>query len=407
MKHFLKISTLFLLFIFLNVTSCKDDDEVPVDLLTVNADALYYSGSDAKNWIVLWNSKGDVLDYKEHVPSEAIKLSSTGEVIDNKVTLGFVSYVNDDGRDNLVVLVYTDIQVGQTINRDVLRIDTPIAQGPYPNYTINFEPSQPFNALFISNKYNYSCGLYSPSTTVTCQMDNLSNKYNIMIRDEAGLRHKVLENVQGESEINLTSEDFTPYENELTFDLPSTIPLLFLNGYEDDVPLSIGGYALDSYYATTPQTKITTGYLDGLTRFSIYLSTFDPDEPGRRSIYQKAGPLPGTINWPTQSQFSIGSKDQATFAVNTTQAVKYIWATWESQSTTSPTRWEVMSPSTSPKIGRLPDELLELYPFAQPEADDFQQVNVCIGPETYEQLLTRELLGNRKMEFERMLVGIY
>ncbi len=407
MKHFSKITTLLSLFFVLNITSCKNDDDVPADLLTFTADALYYSGDNSNGWVVVWNSEGELLDYKEFTAGTPMKLASAGQVIDNKITIGLVSHFEQDGVENLTVLVFTDISVGQEINRTILDIDEPSVTGPFENFTVTVDNTTFFDKIILSSKYGTSCAINrNGNTTTTGTIDPRSAKNNIMFRNGDVVKHKLLNSVTADEEIILSEEEFTPYEHELTFDIPPSIPVVFLNGYEADQSFESSGYVLDSFFSTVSMDQVTTGYIDGVTKFSTVISLYNPDMAGRRINYQKWGTLPGTINWPDQSQFELVSTNLATFEVATNEPVKYIMASWYGNVPGGPARWEVASPSKSPKIGKLPDEILALFPDKQPSASDFQYVDVCIGLDTYDDFLTRQLTGDRRNGFESMIVSI-
>jgi len=350
------MSILILLAVVLSVSSCNNDDNVPVDLLTLTADRLYYN-NESENWVVIWNSEGELLDYKPYTLNETARFSTTPRVTDANQT-----------------------------------------------FTVNVESPLATRFLNVSDKYHAFGGNGEAGTPVECFYDPRTSDYNIAYRTDEGLKHKLITDVKANDVFNLTDDDFVPYETEITIDIPSSYALMFLTGYEAGVPLSASGYNLDTYNASTSTSSIRTGYFNSIVKFNMFISL----QIGSGNVtYQKLGSLPGAILWPDPTKFQVKSKDPATFAAEATQAVSFVKASWQSSTPQYATRWEVWSPQLAPKIGKLPDEFLKDHPTGAVTAADFERIAFYLGSYSYQKHFEVEIQGIIDEEFEVVTVSKY
>lgn len=146
-------SLLFLLALLL--FACKNDpDPTPADIITFTDEREF---TNNENWILAWNSKGELLDYKKFAPSETVTLKSTGDISDNKISIGFLNYNDFDNYKSHDVRIYTDIAPGQTFfyknspsdNRDIDQTK---------KFTVNIPATGDYRFVEISDAFGYFNG---------------------------------------------------------------------------------------------------------------------------------------------------------------------------------------------------------------------------------------------------------
>jgi hypothetical protein len=401
---------LFIAFTFVTCTNDGDDSEpaTPTEVLTISStpDSAPVTFWD-EVWFVAWDDDGTLLDYKKFIKGQATTLSTTEKITNNKVTLGYFRKKNavdiPGSKSQTNVQIFTDLEVGRT-----LEFEAPEGPGSSQgSFSLNVK-NLPEAFIYMSSKYggdNEDGNLIHDDDTYVVEMPNGVKKF-IVNFDNIPNSYALLDNVTSGSTVTIGPDDFKPYENEVTFNLPSDYTNLgtSLMGFESDQPLSqTAGYILDGgFYEDGPSTH-TTGYFSGITKFQTNLFM---NYGGAQVGYVKAGSLPGTINWPNPNKYSVDSTDPNAFSASVTEQVEYMVDAWNFSDEGNITNVTINSPKLAPKIGAVPAEMITANPAYTITKDRFINWSagfVVKGSESYEAFVTRYFSG-KVVEYEQMLV---
>ena len=401
-------STLLLLLILV-LFACKNDpDPTPADIVTYS-DVRSFTGNE--NWIIAWNSKGELLDYKKFAPDEVVTLKSTGDISDNKITIGFLNYSNSDDYKSHDISIFTDIAPGQTF---AFAYPTSNNQNidDTKKFTVNVPSTGIYRFLQISDASGYSEGGGSGTEDFQLECTIASaGEYNVMYRTDDNLRHKILSDVKAGDVINLTEDDFTPYEHQVTYTYPPGQVDLIINAYTPDIPITSGGVVLDFYLGGKTSTSITTGYYGN--SFNSFTTTFDHSSNSGHTFVQftKLGSLPTEMKIPESVSFPVTNKDPFNMAISSPSNALFHEMRWGNQlyqadgiKTSGYVQWTVIGPSDQVKIGALPDEILAAYPLLKIDASHYMHSRVFLGPQTYNEYVSMNLNNKRWDEYEQTSV---
>jgi len=398
MKAILLFSIILFLF------ACKNDpDPAPADIVTYS-DARSFTNTE--NWIIAWNSNGELLDYKKYATGEVVTLKSSGDIPDNKITIGLLNYNNSNNYQSHDIIIYTDITPGQTFS-----FNYPPANSrnidPDKKFTVNVPSSGGYRFLQISDELGYFNGGISSSDDFKCDCTiTPASEYNVMYRTDNEVKHKILSNVKSGDVINLAEGDFTSYEHEVTYTYPPGQVNLIINGYTSATPTGTSGVVLDFYLASNISTSITTGYYE--TSFSRFATLFDHSTGSGRTHFTKIGSLPTTMNIPGPATFSVTNKDPFNISFSAPSNALFHQARWGNQlyegngpKTTGYVQWTVTGLSAQVKIGALPNEILTAYPLLKIDASHYLESSIFLGPQTYNEYVGVKLNGNYWDDFEQ------
>lgn len=352
------LRTLFLSIIVVAVSCKKDEDPGKIKYLaSFQIDKGYYFSSE-EIWFVGWDDNGTLLDYKKYDPdqTQTVNLETRLAPLETgSFTLG-VFRLNGSG--NPSVNIYTDLGPGASFVRH--KQEFPDAKGTFRvHYPAPTEPGQP--RIDISSELFGQVWQDLGENYLDCIIDPTASKYNFFYHDESGLRHKLLTDVKDGDDITIDDTDLVPYENTASFNLPSTYEnvSVSLTGFESDDP----GYGFDLDYFThttlSNAPTVTSGYFPSIKKFITQLTVNDntPTQLG----YLKSGDLPTTISWPDASNYAIGTFDPKNMSFTATGSIQYIMASWITFTPNIATL-NIYSPRLAPKIGPVPDEMLQAHP---------------------------------------------
>lgn len=400
-----------LLLIILLLFSCKNEpDPIPVDIFTYSDQRAF---TNNENWIIAWNSKGELLDYKKYTRDEVVTLKSTGDVSDNKITIGFLTYNNVDNYKSHDIIIYTDIPPGQTFTYGT----TPSNNTPTIDYTKTFNLNVTssdgiYHNLRVSDASGYLMSGASGAGDLQCDVTIAPvGEYNAIYRSYDAVGHKILSNVKAGDVVNLTGSDFIPYEHQQTYTYPAGQVYFFLKGYTSEMPPTFAGVVLDNHYPGGESTSFTTGYYGAL--FTRFATTFGHSTNSGRSFFEfgKIGGLPTKMNVPDPVNISVTSKNPFNMAISVPSNALFHEVKWGNQlyegsgpKTAGYVQWRVIGVSAEVKA-ELPVEILTTYPLLKIDASHYKSAQIFVGPQTYNEYVSVQLNGNWWDEFEQTTMG--
>ncbi len=386
------VCSLFLMISIALLSSCDNDPNADGQaLVTIDVDASNYMFTPDV-WFVAWDENGKFLDVEKFAAGK-IQVLRSRELTTAKISFGIFEYMETPVTNN--VMIFTDVEPGITFtrgSRDVLEASK--------GFTVNFSGvTIPFDATVSSQRGAVTYNLGMPTLFAT--IDPNADKYLVSYRDKvAGLRYKMLNDVHDKDVIALNVSDLSPYENQATFNLPSLYDkgAIRFYGFEGTQSPTDMGYVLDESGFSSGNESITTGYYPAITKFVTVLQVYNELGmlPASQTGYYKSGSLPGTINWPDHTKYTINSLSFDNLSVSVDSPVEYI-AIYALNNDNGVTNQAIIySPDLNPVIGEVPEEILSKRPSLALTEQNFRGTSVAFyptGAETYDQMLSWYFTG--------------
>ena len=343
---------------------------------------------DSENWIILYDETGNLLDYKSYNAKDFLEFKKRSDSIPKSITVTLFS-TTQSSPSQYAFSSISQVEIGTKWNIIVPEVNTEITDSEISPVIGEFElevseakgPDY-YKQNLLTNIKGY--GAHITGYTIFHDENGLSTyKYNpISIKEnennylyskldyDLNLKYYWFENIQPNDKFNVKYSDFSDYDSYL--DLPFVENQYFsLNilAFENDnvlkqkYPNYTGYILLDIDSNTYSQSgPVNPGYLD---RFNWYRTEIHMyrgiDKPSFHYLNYSDKP---EISIP-ESDFNITNKSLSnlTFSTNISYVRKESLFTTNFNGVDPITYWRVYSGEDQyPKIGIVPQELLNLYP---------------------------------------------
>lgn len=391
--------------------SCTKDDistdkttakETPVEepvqtdsiaYFSFNAHPNFYS-VEHDHWIIIHNQKGELLDYKPYEAGDSLVFKATKDSLakTDNLSITTLNYAVNVVNNLHQIRTYTGIEKGDTWNiggmnfqSQSVDVQNKLSQTKNsPSQNLVNKTSSNYNIIvnnvpgvekytLSSREYNTTAQnhLYQDTSMLSINDVELFSgiQYLLSIGDGEGqLKYAFLEISDIGEDISLDYGDFSFYDGVVEVELPQHHHLLALVfGYEN-ASYPSGALLLNSEHNLRPQTtKFQMGYLNRYSYFDTYFDVQLDESYGYG--FQQLGEIPNGIDILGRPNFKI--HNDSIFAFDFSTDVEYIrrsstWTSFETMTdnTINQTHWIVHSaPNNTSKIGNLPQELAQKYPF--------------------------------------------
>lgn len=331
------------------------------------------------NWIIIHRENGELEDFKPYDPGDTLVFEAPENEQPNTFsfsTLVVSEYMGDISHN---LNSTTEITKGTILDLSCSTQEETLSNPSMGDFdlTVNNVPFQPISFSFnVSNGFGVSHSDFSTenqngftSFTKQLSIQEKGNKYLISVFDgNNNFKYYSLENFQNKEDISIDYGQFNPFDSYLELDIPDNEKFLFLvRGYEDDQKTNyILSHILTPWIFSNQLDFVRVGYLD---RFEIN-STFMFVKLNQEFeyMYSKFGTRPDAIVIPKQPSITIENESIHNFKFSSDitdyEEKTSIWVhESDGMDERFSTTWGVKSSQTySPKIGNLPEELIQKYP---------------------------------------------
>lgn len=357
-----------LIFILIIAISCGSDGDTtptpsgPVDVFKINVESGAFPVS-SEIWFVAWDDDGTLLNHGKYVTGETLTLTTEETITNNKATLGI--FRNRPGGSDYQlthIAIFTDLAPGTEVN-----FQSPASIGTSPGkFRLSVSNAPVEWPISVTSKYG-------PAARQTIPTDENVLVYDISMTGDAKDylinsysapdKYMKLNDVAANDEYEVDFNNFSTYDKQATINLPSEYnqASIIFRGGETGMPLG-QNYTLGSFqFSESMESSATVYYYSEITQFGTTVSI---DHPSGYISYNKYGTLPGTITWPNPSKYTITSFDPNSFAVSVNEQVEYIYGSWyhDDEDDNFYIGLDIYSPKLSPKIGKVPAEMIAIQP---------------------------------------------
>jgi len=383
-----------LFFMALIAFGCKDDSEVqnlqPITIFTFHA-ADNFESSASENWVIIHNSEGELIDYKSFESGETLTFETTKKITDNKLTITLLNLYLANGTTHVYDLKsYHAIDVG-----DEWTIHNPFTYSDTSNITGSFSFSLTGDNLqYVSltdqhgNSFTGSGG--GNSYTGNAEIHDNGGNYLLTAVDSGLPRYKFIETPQDQEHVDLDFQNLNDFDHIVDFSFPDCDNIfLMVEGRREEQEYSEPSY-LTAYVFGRSGSSIKAGYIDLLSKYKTYLSL-----PYGEKIYTyfNQGSIPTAVSFPFNADFNITNKTISKFTYTTNNSLAYRTTSWTLRDGSNVIDWSVIAPGGDYKIGAMPDELTNLYPFLGSENLNYISTDFVTSGQSYDELIEHTYKG--------------
>ena len=341
---------------------------------------------DSENWVVVHNSKGEILNYRKYEIGDDFSFESRTDSITPKISVTYITINKSSDVEDYQINTTTDLEKGfiQNINFFPSEIENPIEEGQFDitikNIPLREDPG--FSNIKISSEIGrlggtatgtvYPNGMRDMTLSNIPKYDGLEEYFIAIIDENNNLKFYPVYN-SGVEDLELDYQtQFVLPDKEISFNLPPH-ESFYLNvaGFRENQ--DFGEYyegALFSEVISSIDTDISTnplriGYSNHFpkfrTQFSIRFSDY--------SYYiGKYGSALEAINIPEKPNFVILDNSIQNFSYEVELDFNSANHTWRYTDSSTPNLritayWSISNPVENANvIGTIPNEILEEYP---------------------------------------------
>jgi hypothetical protein len=367
----MKISTLALACLALIFFRCSDEKSEPEPILqtilSIKVDA-QFPATEWDNWLVIHNSEGKLIDYKQFEAGEEFSFETKASIPDDKINVTLLRYRLQNGYNSHFLTTYMLVPIGQSWTVKDPEFDSYEPGTQIGNFKVEVSDVFYDYMALIGDKFGrtgsstWSSNTYSGNAMI---YDNASDFF-LSVTDQSGNpRYKMFEDVSDGDFVKISSNEMKPFEKVVDVNFPSTVDIFFhVTGHEADQ--NSNGYWINSNVyssSSTAKTNLKLGYTDIFDKYSTYLTFSYAD---RTFEYSKHGTAPTEINLPLTASFAGQNKSIRNFTFSKNQTFEMrrsYWIIRDLQVTPKEwINWEVISPDGAQLINEWPTELSTKYP---------------------------------------------
>lgn len=366
------------------------EEPEPFVYFTYNATAL----NDSERWIIVYDSDGNLLDYKQDLLEGPMTFTAHKDSIPEKINITKLSYnkFNDGISEGHRLLTFTDIDDNSVWNDNNYNITGNLIG------TFNFQVRNitEYETFQISTPYNIlrpdEFSSESNDNKITLQLTNIplyeNMEYWINVRGENGrTKFLKLSPANGESYIH-DFNDFLEFDEYVPINLPSNqFYILQSGGFSSNESNTYwgDGQSFSEFFGNgegMPENSFLNGY--DRYKFGLGISFIDYSYG-----YYKIGDKVLDITIPEKPSFTMVSQDIYNLEFVTelnpvTKTTRHNSEKTNEEGAYLTTDWEVFSTgSKTQQIYELPNELIERFP--NMELEDLNLNTVILYTQGYEQ----------------------
>ena len=411
----------------------NNEEDILVTYFTLNGAG--YSAYE-KNWLLIHNQNGELLDYQQYNAGDSITFETEESKLNNTTSLTITTLrYNGDGTSNhFKISTLTDIELQTEWDQKNVPMSN---NSTYLNNLSGYNKTQlsesnksqniniSINGLLgverysLISKENYiikSEDIFQDTDNITINNVLLSTdiEYLLSIEDGEGvLKYYKFSPQENSNSINISWDNFLDYDEILTVSLPD----------HNFLHASVAAYETETF-ADTPlllTNQSSGGPLDSLARFGYIDSypSFDTYFTIRVSEnyeygYEELGSIPKTI--------SILEKPELIFKNTTLEGFEFHTdITYLSQINSwgyvkvipdisiNDVSWVIQQPfGSNSKIGAIPQEILEQYPSLDLKNLTFKSTTLYLQGKNYQEVLDSSLnsnnvFGNGALKYEWLI----
>lgn len=389
---YVKVGILIILF-----NGCNKNDETEellppsTELLKVHVTRDYET---TRSWIVVHDSNGDLLEYKELIAGNEFLLNTNKVVEGNYIDVTILEHnINNTGLKLFELKSYTNVELGQTIyiNSETVPAITGVGDRlklnvvNVPNFH-EFQLSPYSGGSATQGVFKSNEKLLEISTTV----NDLEQGFFFYVKDEdENLKYKIVDGtgIVG-GEYTLDFNQLSSFDQIVEFKFPTSSSYsLSVSGKDSNVPGHFHTVVTGKHLGNHPHSTWKAGYL---INFDQYETNLRIDYSGYKLVYLNKGAIPnGNITWPTANNFIINNKEFDKFSSNVPSTMTYRESIWNYYSSVDRfvVNWIVYSQSSTQLAKDFPSEILDLHPLLKGINLEYTQTTFYIGPRTYDNFL--------------------
>jgi hypothetical protein len=364
----MKAGTLSLAVGLLFAVGCdQSEEDGPKDLFTLNVESTFDT-SKSDDWVVVHDQNGIALEFKPFESGQEVVITTEKPVSGTDLVVTHVRYFGPAAFPPYQVRSYADEKVGgaRTLKFPVSG-SAPAKGAEIGSFKIEATLDATIDQYYVTDKFGPSCNSTRSgnSSTSSCNIYQ-GAPWRLVHVTAWGQKpmYKWIENVQPNSTVVLTAEDFQECPHVTRFDFPATADIfLFVEGREESQSIDHYGAVLHLYQGGPFRNTIQAGYVNQLTK---YLTNFTATVIGGQFKYYNSGGIPpADVTWPNLSKFQINSNSITNFSASTTATVFGQLSSWiyvDPATNYVKVTWSVLSSKLNSKVLDLPAELLSQHP---------------------------------------------
>ncbi|MEC7262684.1 MAG: hypothetical protein VXW38_03020 [Bacteroidota bacterium] len=370
-----------------------------------------------EEWVLIHDLNGNLMDYKMVQNGE----TATFEALDTEIKATYnitklTRTLFSDGETSRYFLnTYTNIPKGSIWNYAGTNLNTtsevnPDVDGSFSLNVYNIPPTYRFSICSLENPFVYGSyfDLRNTSQLSLPEVDLFeTSNYILSILDGNNeLKYTYLENIQADGNLDLDYSQFLDFDKYITIDLPNQdIDYnYFIDGLGEniDYPGNVG-YEYQSNlgeFGDPPyRPYLKLGYLDIFSKFKTYFGITMNDDNYTYTFYKQGTP-PNAILIPEKPIFTISAESMDRLEFSIDKEYQYYVISWRAEQETGRpepdlTLWKVYSENDSNTVmSEMPEEIRLKYPTLNLVDMEYQDVNLYLQDETYNDFLDKSYISN-------------